>query len=583
MRKPRQVAVFLVAVVAIVASACTPKQAASPAVGGGGGYDVVIQNARVVDGTGDAWFNGDVAIQGDRIARVTRAGLLKDAPAKKRIDATGMVVAPGFIDIQGQSMMQLTFGDGRLLSKITQGVTTEIMGEGSSLAPVNPNILQAAQGMLASVTDSTVKPKLESFHGEHGFGAWLDAMQAHGMSTNAGSFLGAETIRGYAKGFAQGAPTATELDTMRAVTRNAMRDGAMGIASALIYPPGNFATTDELVEVAKAMSPLGGLYITHMRSEGDGFLEAIDEAMRIGREGNVPVEIFHLKAAGVHNWPKAKLAIAKIDSARAAGQDIQANMYPYIAGGTGLAACTPPWATEGGKLLENLKDAATRKKITTEMHQAKTTWENLCNQATPAGVMVMGFEKEELKKYEGKRLAEIAKDMKEDWADAVADILLQTEARIGMVIFLMNEDNVELQLKQPWLKIGTDADGEDPDSAKGLTHPRTYGTYPRILGYYVRERHVIPLEDAIRKMTSAVATRLSINDRGLLKEGMMADVVVFDPATIIDKATFTQPHQLSVGVKDVFVNGVQVLADGKHTGAKPGRIIRGPGWTGRTP
>jgi dihydroorotase/N-acyl-D-amino-acid deacylase len=318
-----------------------------------------------------------------------------------------------------------------------------------------------------------------------------------------------------------------------------------------------------------------------MRSEADAYLEAIDEAMRIGREGGVPVEIFHLKAGGVRNWPKAAQAIAKIDSARAAGQDIQANMYPYVAGGTGLAACAPPWSAEGNKLLDNIKDAATKAKMVAEMHSEKTSWENLCNLATPNGVMVQGFAKPELKKYEGKRLADIAKAEGKDWATTALDIVNAENAGVGMIVFMMNEDNVRLQMRQPWIKFGTDADGWDPDSANGvLTHPRAYGTYPRILGYYVREQKVIPLEDAVRKMTSAVATRLGMRERGTLRQGAYADIAIFDENTIIDKATFAEPHQLSVGVKHVIVNGVQVLDDGRHTGAKPGRVVRGPGWTG---
>jgi dihydroorotase/N-acyl-D-amino-acid deacylase len=406
-------------------------------------------------------------------------------------------------------------------------------------------------------------------------------MQRHGISENAGSFLGAATVRVYAKGFAQGAPTAAELDTMRAVVRNAMRDGAFGVASALIYPPGNFAGTPELIEMARAMSPFGGVYITHMRSEADRFLEAIDEAIRIGREGGVPVEIYHLKAAGVNNWGKAVQAVAKIDSARATGMDVSADMYPYIAGGTGLAACIPPWATADGKLLANLRDPATRRRISDEIQRGGGEWENLCVQATPQGVMVVGVVEPSLKKFEGKRLSEVAEAQGKPWVDALVDLLVQDQARTGMVVFLMKEENVAMQLRQPWIKIGTDADGWDPDSAKGvMVHPRTYGTYPRILGKYVRDEKVLSLEEAIRKMSSAVAQRLSIRDRGLLREGMYADVVVFDPATIIDRATFAQPHQVSIGMRDVFVNGVQVLRNGVHTGAKPGHIVHGPGWEG---
>ncbi len=508
------------------------------------------------------------------------AGRLRDAAATTRIDATGKVVAPGFIDIQGQSAFQLTIGDGRLVGKVSQGVTTEILGEGSTPAPVNAGILSAMTAQLRTRDDSAIATASRTFSGPHGFGRWLDAMQQHGISVNVGSFLGAATVRVYAKGYAEGAATPAELDTMRAIAANAMRDGAFGVASALIYPPGRYASTEELVEVAKAMSPFGGVYITHMRSEADQYLQAIDEAMRIGREGGVPVEIYHLKAGGVRNWPKATQAVAKIDSARAAGQDVAADMYPYTAGGTSLAACTPPWATEGDKLLERLRDPATRARIVAEMTATSNTWENLCALATPAGIMTVGYEPADLKRFEGKRLSDIAPVMGKDWANTIVELLLATNARVGMLVFMMSEPNVEMQMRQPWMKFGTDADGWDPDSAKGLTHPRAYGTYPRILGHYVRERGVLTLEDAVRKMTSAVASRLSISDRGLLREGFMADVVVFDPSTVIDKATYTAPHQNSVGIESVIVNGVRVWADGRHTGAKPGRVVRGPAWTG---
>jgi N-acyl-D-amino-acid deacylase len=542
-----------------------------------GAYDIVIGNGRVVDGTGNAWYRADLGIRGDRIATIVPAGMLAKAEAKIRIDATDRVVAPGFIDIQGQSVLPLTLGDGRVVSKVSQGITTEILGEGSTPAPVTAAMLAGYASQRRTREDSAFFTAVGHYTGGHGFGTWLADMEKHGGSVNVGSFLGAGTIRVYAKGFAEGAPSAAELDTMRAVTQRAMRDGAFGVASALIYPPSNFATTPELVEIARAMAPFGGIYITHMRSEADQYLEAIDEAMRIGREGGVPVEIFHLKAGGVRNWPKGTQAVAKIDSARAAGQDVAADMYPYVAGGTGLAACTPPWATEGDKLLERLRDPATRAKIVAEMQRPRSTWENLCVLATPSGVMTVGFEKPELKRYEGKRIEEIARMMHRDWANTIVELLLATEARVGMLVFMMSEPNVEMQMRQPWMKFGTDADGWDPDSAKGMTHPRAYGTYPRILGHYVRERRVLSLEEAIRKMTSAVAARLSIPDRGLLRAGFFADVVVFDPATVSDKATFTQPHQTSAGIATVIVNGTRVWDNGKHTGAKPGRVLRGPG------
>jgi N-acyl-D-amino-acid deacylase len=546
-----------------------PGQSADP-------FDVVILNSRIVDGTGNPWFYGDMAIRGDRIARITPAGQLEKAPAHWRIDAQGLVAAPGFIDIQSHSRGDFLTGDGRVISNVTQGITTEILGEGWTNAPANELTL-AVEGSV----DPEARRITKEFTGPRGFNNWLEAMQKHGTSPNFGSFLGATTVRMYVKGEAPGDPTAEELETMRQLVRNAMEDGAFGLATALIYPPGNFATTEELVEMAKVMKHYGGVYITHLRSEADTFLEGIDEAIEIGRKAGVPVEIYHLKAGGRRNWHKMPLAIARLHAARAEGLDIGADMYPYIAGSTGLVACMPPWASADGKLIENLTDPERRQKIHDEILNQKTEWENLGYLATPEGVLVLGLEKPENKQYIGKRLSEIAAAQGKDWVDTAIDLILSERQGIGTIYFMMTEENLKLQMRQPWIKFGTDAGGADPDNPKGLVHPRSYGTFPRILGKYVREERVMTLEDAVRKMTSAVANRLYICDRGQLREGFYADIVIFDPNTIGDRATFENPHQLSVGIQYVFVNGTAVIKNGKHTGALPGRIVRGPGYVKR--
>ncbi|MBK6845154.1 MAG: D-aminoacylase [Gemmatimonadetes bacterium] len=556
----------------VASSACAPRASVESAPSASGAaYDVVIENGRVIDGTGSAWFYGDVALRGDRIAAIAPRGAFRTARAGQRVDATGHVVSPGFIDIQAHSIGHYMLGDGKAISMVTQGITTAIHGEGSSLGPMNDKLL-AAEG------DTAVRRVLSQFVGPHGFAKWLEYMVGRGASQNVGSFLGDGTVRVYAKGTEAGPLTAVERDSMKAMVARSMEDGAFGIASALIYPPNTYASTEELIEASKAMAPYGGVYITHMRSEGDKFLEAIDEALRIGREGGVPVEIYHLKASGPRNWPKMPLAIAKIDSARAAGQDVQADMYLYPAGGNSFAACIPPKYAAGGRLLENLGNASLRATIVAELHARDAGYENLCEIAGPENVMVVGFTRPELKKFEGKRLNEIAAALGKDWAEAMIDLNVAEKAGLGEILFLMSEENIRLQLKQPWMKFGTDAGSEDPATAQGMTHPRTYGNFPRLFGRYVREQKVIPLEDAVRKASSAVATRLNISDRGVLKAGLKADVIVFDPNTIIDNATFEKPHQLSTGVRDMFVNGVAVLRNGQHTGAKPGVVVRGPGY-----
>lgn len=555
---------------ALLAAACAPRTGIQTGATGDT-YDVVIENGRIVDGTGAAWYYGDVAIRGDRIAAIGPRGSFRTTRAASRVDATGHVVAPGFIDIQAHSIGHYMTGDGRAISMITQGITTAIHGEGSSLGPMNDKL-------LAAETDTASRRVLSGFTGPDGFAKWLEYMVGRGAAQNVGSFIGDATVRVYAKGTEQGALTPAERDTMKAMVARSMRDGAFGIASALIYPPNTYASTGELIEAAKAMAPYGGVYITHMRSEGDKFLEAIDEAMRIGREGGVPVEIFHLKASGPRNWPKMPVAIAKIDSARTAGLDVQANMYLYPAGGNSFASCIPPKYAAGGRLLENLKNPSLRATIVAEMHAIDAGYENLCEIATPENVMVLGFRKDANKRFEGKRLSEIAAALGKDWAEVIIDLNVDEDLRLGELLFLMSEDNIRLQLRQPWIKFGTDAGSVDPATARGMVHPRTYGNFPRLFARYVREQQVIPLEDAVRKASSAVATRLSLTDRGVLKAGLKADIIVFDPATITDHATFENPHRLSTGVRDVFVNGVAVLRNNQHTGARPGVVVRGPGY-----
>ncbi|MEP6733553.1 MAG: D-aminoacylase [bacterium] len=558
----------LLALLAVVACARAPRGGEATT------YDIVITGGRVVDGTGSASVMGDVGIKGDRIATIAPEGALANATAAQRIDARGRVVAPGFFDIQAQSYDAHLFGDGRVISKISQGVTTEILGEGGTPAPVT----QAMVDALAPA-ESVTKAMSTHFIGTHGFGNWLDAMERHGSSVNVGSYLGAENPRIFAKGYAEGHATSAELDTMRRVMRDAMRDGAFGLASALIYPPGTYASTDELIAMAQAMAPYHGVYISHIRSEDDQLLEAIDEALAIGRRGGVPVEIYHLKAAAHRNWSKAPAMVAKIDSARRAGQDVGATMYPYPASSNSLSACIPSWASANDSLLPNLRDPAKRARIVREMSDTTPGANQGCQLDGPSVIMVVGITRAELKKYEGWRLDRIAADLNRPWADALIDLVLAEQARVGKITFSMSDANVAMQLAQPWVIIGSDAEAFDPAKAQGMTHPRAYGTFARMLGKYVRDEHVLTLEDAVRKMTSATAARLGIRDRGTLKPGMFADVVVFDPLTIADKATYESPHQLAVGVDVVLVNGVAVWRNGAATNAFPGRSLRGAGWT----
>ena len=531
-------------------------------------YDVVIEGGQIVDGTGNAWYPGDVGIRGDRIVTIAAPGALADRQAINRIDASGMVVSPGFIDIQSHSRFSfLGGGDGRVVSKVTMGVTTEIMGESTTNAPSSPQMLTNS-GPAAGVSQFET------------FGEWIEAMEDHKASVNFGSFVGGSTIRVVGMGMAMGEAGDRERRAMQQAVQESMEDGAFGIATALVYPPGNFASTDELISINEAMAPYGGVYITHLRSEADNFLEAIDEALEIGIQADVPIEIYHLKAGGRRNWHKAAEAVAKIDSARASGVDVQANMYPYTAGGTGLDACFPPWASADGLLYENLADPEMRMKIRSEMEVQTEPWEPFCSLATPEGTMLLGLNLPEHQQYRGWWLSDVAEAMDKHWTETAMDLVLAERQRVGTIYFLMSEENVAMQIAQPWMKFGTDAGGMDPTTATGLAHPRTYGTFARVLGKYVREEGALTLEDAVRKMSSAVATRLKIRDRGFLREGYYADLVVFDPETVADHATYERPHQLSTGVVHVLVNGVGVVSDGQHTGEMPGLAVRGPGWTG---
>jgi dihydroorotase/N-acyl-D-amino-acid deacylase len=535
-----------------------------------GDWDVLIIGGRLVDGTGNPWRWADVAIAGDRIARIGAPGTLDPADADRVIDATGRVVAPGFADLNGQSDEAL-LSDGRAVSKLYMGVTTEIMGESNTPAP-----WKAYNDGPPDPSDTTAVRRSVEWDR---FGGWLEEIETGGVAVNVASFIGGTTVRRYAMGFREGAPSEAELDTMRAVTARAMADGALGVASALIYPPGAYAGTDELVEISEVVADYGGVYISHIRSESYGLLDAIDEAVEIGRRASVPVELYHLKAAGTENWDRLGDAIDRIDEARSEGIDVQAAIYPYTAASTSLQACLPPWASADGELRDNLRDPAARARIVADMTGPADAYENWCRLSTPEGAMIVGVSGDNADLI-GATLADLADRRGKPWAEAVIDLLIE-EGNAGMVYFAMSDENVREKLRQPWIKIGSDSGARDPATATGMTHPRTYGTYPRILGLYVREEGVIGLEEAVRKMTSAVTDRVGLERRGLLREGYYADVVIFDPETIGEVTTYTDPHRLSEGVSEVLVNGVPVMLGGVLTDARPGRFLRGPGAVGR--
>jgi len=532
-------------------------------------FDVVIKHGTVYDGSGSEPRHVDVAIRGDRIAGV---GDFSKAAAKNIVAANGLAVAPGFINMLSWSNESL-IQDGRSQSEIRQGVTTEIMGEGESMGPVNDAI---RAHMLRQQKDIHYEIKWNTL------AEYLRYLEARGISCNVASFLGATTVREYVIGFEDKAPTPQQLDEMRDVVRKEMEAGALGIGTSLIYPPAFYAKTDELIELCKVAAKYQGKYISHMRSEGNRLLEALDELIRISREGGISAEVYHIKAAGQQNWPKIDNLLSHIEAAQNEGLKIRANMYTYTAAGTGLDACLPPWTEDGGypALFKRLRDPAAREKISTQVKIDSNEWENLYLAAgLPDKILLVGFKSEKLKPLTGKSLAEVAKMRGQDPITTIMDLIAEDESRIDTIYFLMSEENVKKEIAKPWISFGSDEASQAPESVflKSNPHPRAYGNFARVLGKYVREEKVISLREAVRRLSGLPATNLGLDHRGFIKEGMFADVVVFDPATIADRATFEKPHQYAIGVKQVFVNGVQVIKDGEHTGAKSGRALWGPG------
>ena len=533
-------------------------------------FDIVIQNGRIIDGTGNPWYVGDVGIAHDRIVAI---GKLNAGGARRVINAQGLVVSPGFIDMLGQSETALLI-DNRSVSKLAQGITTEITGEGGSIAPQNALTIAAAQ------------PSLDPYHLKIDWKTlddyWM-RLDKKGTPVNLGTFVGAAQVREAVLGDVNRPPTAEEMEKMKALVAQAMAQGALGVSTALIYPPGHYAKTEELIELAKVAAQCGGIYATHMRSEGLNEVAAVREALRIGEEAHIPVEIFHLKVSGKNRAGKMIDIVRMIQQARDSGQDITADMYPYLAGATALASSLPPWVADGGtsKLLERLRDPATRQKIKTEMSATgERTWENLYLDAGGApGVMVSSVVNPELKPYTGKTVAEIAELQKKDPLDCLFDFILADNALSGALYFIASEEDLQTGLRQPWTSIGLDANELSLDGPlfEPHTHPRAFGSMARFLGHYVRDLQLLPLEQAIRKITSLPAQREHLAGRGLIKQGFFADITIFDPGSIIDKATYQQPAQLSEGVKFVMVNGQVVFENGKATGAMPGRALKGQG------
>ncbi len=547
-------------VAAMLAFACTPAPR----------YDVIIRGGTIYDGSGGPPVVGDVAIDGDTIVGV---GDLGRARGVTEIDATGHAVAPGFINMLSWATESL-IEDGRSQSDIRQGVTLEVFGEGWSMGPLNDAMKKELVERQADIRYEVTWTTL---------GEYLDHLVERGISANVASFVGATTVRIHVLGYEDRAPTAEELDEMRALVRSAMEEGALGVGSSLIYAPAFYADTEELIELAKVAAEYGGMYISHIRSEGNRLLEAVDELITIAREANIPAEIYHLKAAGQENWGKINDVFARVEAARAEGLSITADMYTYTAGATGLDAAMPPWVQEGGheKWVERLKNPAIRRRVARQMRTPTRQWENLLLAAgTPENVLLVGFKNDSLKPLTGKTLAEVAAMRGKSPEETAMDLVIEDDSRVGSVYFIMSEENVKAKIAQPWVAFDSDAESLAPEGVflKFNPHPRAYGTFARLLGKYVREEGVISLEEAVRRLTSLPAGNLKIERRGALVPGNFADVVVFNPDEIIDHATFAEPHQYATGVVHVFVNGTQVLADGEHTGATPGRVVRGPGF-----
>jgi len=532
-------------------------------------FDVIIKGGTVYDGTGGEGHVADVAIRGDRIVGV---GDFASAGPKKTIDARGLAVAPGFINMLSWSNESL-IQDGRSQSEIRQGVTTEIMGEGESMGPLNDRMKTR---LVREQTDIKFEIKWNTL------AEYLHYLEKRGISCNVASFIGATTVREYVVGLEDKQPTPEQLDQMRELVRKEMEAGALGIGTSLIYPPAFYAKTEELIELCKVAAKYQGKYISHMRSEGNQLFQGLDEVIRISREAGIPAEVYHIKAAGQKNWPKEDELLERIEAAQKEGLKIRANMYTYTAAGTGLDACLPPWTEDGGypALFKRLRHPATREKIAAEVRVDSDAWENLYLAAgSPEKILLVGFKSEKLKPFTGKSLAEVAKMRSKDPIETIMDLISEDESRIGTIYFVMSEENVKKELAKPWISFGSDEASQAPEGVflKSNPHPRAYGNFARVLGKYARDEKVITLPEAVRRLSALPATNLGLDDRGFIQDGMFADVVVFDPATIADRATFDKPHQYAVGMKHVFVNGVQVLKDGEHTGAKPGRALAGPG------